>query len=154
VPDDIHYVGGIATIQHGKTRIESQVACKLAQQSIADRMEGTGPLQANRGAAVTGLPPRFPDDALDAPGHLLGRPACKRQEQDAIRIDARHDQVRHAMGKGHGLPGAGPGNDQERPASHTTICHGLAVAGCLPLSGIQPGKSVLAFGYRYHADLL
>ena len=56
------------------------------------------------------------DQALDAVGHLTRGLVRERDRQDRSRGHAEvADQVRDAVRQGAGLPGAGPGHDEDGP---------------------------------------
>ena len=68
--------------------------------------------------------------AWNVPDHCSA--ARERQQQDAARIGAVHDQMRHPMRERVGLARARAGNDQQRRV--TVVLHRRA------LFRIQPGK--------------
>jgi len=91
-----------------------------------------------------------PDDGVDPARHLLCRTSGERQQQDAFGTDAGNDQMRHPMRQGHGLAGARPGDDQQRPGSKRVLRVQLAVFGCLALRRVQQAQVVIDALCRLH----
>ena len=112
VADEVDEVGGIAPVVDGEGRVEADLGRAFAQEPRADGVEGAGPRQRARLGAPSG---RAGDDPLHPAGHLGGGAAGEGEEQDATRIGALDDQVRHPVGERVGLARAGPGDDEERP---------------------------------------
>ena len=80
------------------------------------------------GAAGRG---RLGKQGVDAPQHLGGGAAGEREQQDAPRVGAAGDQVRHAVHQRRGLAGARAGDDEQRA---------VAVRGGGELLGIEVGE--------------
>ena len=81
-----------------------------ADQAIGDRVEGARPGKPN-------LSGDFADDALRAPRHLERRAAREGEQQDALRVRALENQMRHAVRERVGLAGAGTRENQQRPGA-------------------------------------
>ena len=73
-------------------------------------MEGARPGKPN-------LSGDFAHDALRAPRHLDRRAAREGEQQDALRVRALENEMRHAVRERVGLAGAGAGENQERPGA-------------------------------------
>jgi len=153
VPDHVHDVRGIAAIQHRERRVEAQVGGELPQQAIADCVERPRPGQRDELASVVTPAHRLAHDGFDPAGHLLGRAPREGQEEDALRRDARHHEVRNPVRQGHRLAGPGARNHEQRAAGQTAVGTGLTVLGRRPLRGIQGIQVVIALGDRNHASL-
>jgi hypothetical protein len=90
----------------------------VAQQPIADGMEGAGPLQALQQRLphpADGFIECLLDDVVGAPAHFRGGTAREGQHQDACRIDAVDREVCDSVCERVGLAGACTRHDQERP---------------------------------------
>ena len=93
--------------------IDADVERVFAKQPRADGVKGARP--GERIGHHTGPGSENPrGDPLDAALHLGGGAPREREQHDAARIDARHDQVGDAIGERVGLAGARAGNDEQR----------------------------------------
>ena len=122
-------------------RIELQVPRVVAQQAVADRMEGAGPREPlrNRVAdAAERLVERLLHDVVRAAAHLGGRAAREGQHEDARRIDAVDRQVRDAMGERVRLARARTGDDEQRAGLEAfASAKRLAVGDSLALRSVE-----------------
>ena len=113
MPHQIHEVGGVFAVMDRERRVEANFQRILSQKPRADRMKRAGP-----GEGVchhTGLRSQhLGGDALDTALHLGSSAAREGQEHHAAWIDARYDEMRHAMRKRVGFAGAGARDDQQR----------------------------------------
>ena len=108
---DVHEIFGVAPVEDGEVRLHADVAGVDAQQAGGDGVEGAAP-DALRGAA-RGVAARR-QHRLDAPQHLGGGAAREGEQQDAPRVGAALDEVRHAVHQRGRLAGAGAGDDEQR----------------------------------------
>ena len=96
-------------------------------------------------AAAGGVEGEDPDRARDraehvheALAHLARGLVRERDREDLVRLDAdRADQMADPVRQHAGLPGARPGDHEQRP---------FGVQDCLPLGGIQVGEVLLGRG--------
>ena len=144
MPDQVHQVGGILAVVDRELRIETDLVGVFAQQARADAVKGPGPGQ-RVGHHAGALAHHLAGDAFDALGHLGGRAAGKRHQQDAAGVGAVHDQMRDAMGEGVGLAGSGAGDDQQRRA-RTRSRTMLDGAPLFRIEAVEVG------GCRWHED--
>ena len=93
--------------------VEANFERIFAQKPRADRMERAGP---GKGVCHhTGLRAQhLGRDALDTALHLRRGAAREGEQHHAARVDARHDEMRHAVRQRVGFAGAGACNDQQR----------------------------------------
>ncbi len=101
---DAHEILGVALIEDREVPGDPRRLAVGAQQTMRGAVERPA-VHARAGAA---------DEALGAREHLLRRPPGEGEEEDAIRADPAGDEVRDAIDERARLPGAGPGDDQER----------------------------------------
>jgi hypothetical protein len=66
-------------------------------------------------------------DPLNPTGHLLRRSPGKGEEHDPTRINARNNQMGHAMGERVCLARTGPGNDEQRLSILDRVLHRAAL---------------------------
>jgi hypothetical protein len=77
--------------------------------------------------------------------HLERGTAREGQHEDARRVDAVDNQVRHAMGERVGFAGSGAGDDQQRTGAipflgqRLAMSHGLALR-CVELVEVRRGR--------------
>ena len=115
VAHDVERIGRVRAIEHGERGIEPDVERVQPQETIGDGVERAGPARLrDRPAAARG---RARQDPLRAQRHLRRRAPAEGEQQDAPRIGAAEDEVRHAMCQRVGLARAGAGDDEQRPAS-------------------------------------
>ncbi len=101
VPHEVHQIGGVFAIVDGERRHEPDEIGVIAQQPRADAMKRAGPGEPLRDRALAAE--RVDRDARHAPRHFEGRAAQERQQQNAMRIRALHQQMRDAMRERVGL---------------------------------------------------
>ena len=95
-----------------KRGIEANFQRIFPQKPRADRMKCARPGEGVGHDA--GLRPQhLGRDALDTALHLRRGAARECQQHHAARIDARDDEMRHAVRQRVGFAGAGAGNDQQ-----------------------------------------
>ena len=116
MPHDVEKIGGILAVVDGELRIEPDGGRIVAQQPRADAVERAGPVEGAGERAGRGAQ-HLAGDAPDAPRHLGGGAARERHQEDAARVGAADDEMRHAMRQRAGLARAGAGNDQKRPGA-------------------------------------
>ncbi len=134
MPHQVHQVGAVFAVVDGEGRVEADVLGVVAQQLGADAVKGSRPSErVGRGAAAA---QHVAGDALDASRHLHGRTPREGHEQDASRIGAVEDQMRHAVGERVGLARAGAGDD-EQGRSRTRIALADAMLDGAPLLRIE-----------------
>ena len=136
--DNIHEVGGIATVEHGETRVKIQVLCVAPQQPVGHRMKSPRPGQQVGGhGRLPAAPQSFANDGFDTTVHFLGRAPGKRQQEDAFRLYTLDNQVGNAVRQGHRLAGTGAGDHQQRPGVEAAFLAAFPVGCCLSLCRIQ-----------------
>ncbi len=109
----------------------------MAQQAVADRVEGARPLQSLQyrlGFAAECVPERFAHNGVDTAPHLARGPAGEGQPQQSRGIDSVQDQLRHPMRKRTGLAATGACNHQQRACAKAALSLRLAVGGSFALS--------------------
>ncbi len=122
--DDVHEVGGVATVQHREILVQAQVFGGQAQNAAAHGVESPRPQQPRGDAPVSRLAALLHGlrhDLLRAPNHVLRRPPRERQHENTRRIDAVQDQVRSAVRERVGLSGAGACQDEQRAGVDTLV---------------------------------
>ncbi len=113
VPDQIKQVRGILAVMDRERAIETDAFGMFAKQTRADAVERARPgdRSGHSGAAFA---QRQCGDALDAAAHLGCGAAREGQQQQAVRIGAVDEQMRHPVRERVGLAGPRAGNDQKR----------------------------------------
>ena len=113
MPHEIHEIGGVLAVMDRERGVEANFERILAQKPRADRMKRAGP---GKGVCHhTGLGPQhLGRDALDTALHLRRGAAREGEQHHAARVDARDDEMRHAVRQRVGFAGAGACNDQQR----------------------------------------
>ena len=96
-----------------ETRIEPQRARVLTKEARADPMECAGPFKAFD-QATRAFAQHLARDALDPTRHLGGGAAREGQHQDAARVSAVDQVVRHTVRQRVGLARASARDDEER----------------------------------------
>ena len=125
---DVHEVFGVAPVHDREIGRHADVAGVDAQQARGDGVEGAAP-DARGGAEGSGgraCGPAGRQHRLDAAQHLGGGAAREREQQDAPRVGAALDEVRHAVHERGRLAGAGAGDDEQRPVA---VRHGGELLG-------------------------
>jgi hypothetical protein len=112
VAHQVHQVAGVFAVVDGEAGVEPDAPGPVAQQACADSVEGARPAQLGlRQPGPAGGPLR--QDAPHAPPHLVGRAAREGEQQNARRVGAVGDQMRHAVRQRVGLARAGAGDHQQ-----------------------------------------
>ena len=81
---------------------------------------------------------------LDAAQHFAGRLVGEGQEQDPRRVHPRLDPARHPVDEGARLPGACPGDDQDRAAAGQDDLALLVVQLPVVVDPVDPGSDRLS----------
>ncbi len=113
MPNKVHQISGVFAVVDCKSGVETDPVGIFAQQPRTDAVEGAGPGEGvghDAGLVAHDLA----RDALNPAGHLARRTPGEGHEQDAPRIGAIHDQMRHAVRERVGFPGTGASDHQER----------------------------------------
>jgi hypothetical protein len=79
------------------------------------------------------------DESFSPGEHFLRGAASEREQEYAFGLDAGVDEVGYAIDQRPGLPGAGAGDDEERPAAVRCCCGLLRIQVC--------GEVALRFRY-------
>jgi hypothetical protein len=158
VPDHVHQVRRVAAIQHRKVRIQAQVFGIEPQNTVAHRMERSGPQQPRYDAAIprfAALRQCFAYDLLRAANHFLRRTAGECQHQDAGWIHAVQHQVRRTMRQGVGFTGPGARQDEQRAGIDALVRRRTEGRGP-PLRRVQriEGAGGLSFDHGMRTDEL
>ena len=101
---ELHQVLRVALVHDGEVGRQAGGAAELAQEPVADRVEGAAVHARARG----------PDEPLGAREHLAGGAAGEGEQEDALGRDASLDEVRDAVDERARLAGARAGDDQQR----------------------------------------
>ena len=118
--DHVQHVLGVGLVHDREVGAEPGRLGVDAQQAVGDGVERAAPDAAGRRRRRAATMRR---GALE---HLLGRAAGEGQQQDALGVDARGDQVGDAVGERARLAAAGAGDDQQRAVA---VRDGLALLG-------------------------
>src|ERR1700730_2935322 len=103
----------------------------LSQNASTNGVERASPGQVDVTSAT-----RCCGNGFDPARHFYGGPPCKRQQQNALRIDPIDDQVGNAMGESLGFTCPGSSNHKQR---RTIKCRSAfyTMLDCAPLVLIQ-----------------
>ena len=139
---DVQEVLGVAAVEDGEVGTEADVARVDAQQTRGDGVEGAAP---DAGGDAARADPAGREERFDAAQHLGGGAAREGEQQDAPRVGAPADQVRHAVHEGRRLAGTGAGEDEQRSIA---VRRGGELVGVelveherTPLEGCQEGST-------------
>ena len=118
----------------------AEALCLAAQHPAAGGVEGEDPDR----------PRRLPEHPLEPLAHLPRRLVRERDREDLVRLHAaRADEVRDAIGEDARLPGAGAGDDEERPLGRENgLALGLVEVGEVALGGRDGHRPMLAVAAR------
>ena len=111
---DVHEILRVAPVEDREVGLHADVAGVDAQEARGDGVEGAAPDAP--GGAARAVPARR-QHRLDAPQHLGGRAAREGEQQDAPRVGAAADEVRHAVHERGRFAGTGAGDDKQRPVA-------------------------------------
>lgn len=110
MPGKIHQVRGIIAVVNGKGGIEPDLFGIHAQQPGADAVESPGPGKRHGRRARSENSFHDPVNPLR---HFRCCPARKSQQQNAVRVNTAHNQMRDPMGERVGLARPRAGDNQQ-----------------------------------------